>query len=98
MRNRLVRLREHRQVYFAVMEHGSFLKIGVSSCPERRVRELAPKRCGMKLLGTIPCAGPTYKGEKLAHNLFREFWCHGEWYMWTKEVQEKVSQLHLNED
>jgi hypothetical protein len=76
--------RQQPRVYFAFW--ADQVKIGISNNPRRRVRAIHPK---IKLLADIP---GDQKTEAQLHKRFQEFRIAGEWFHFTKEIDDFVKE------
>jgi hypothetical protein len=77
------------RVYFALS--GTEVKIGISNNPRNRIRGMRTVRPDIKLLADIPGDQET---EAYLHQRFREFRITGEWFHYTKEIEDFVRGAH----
>jgi hypothetical protein len=71
------------RVYFALS--GTEVKIGVSANPLGRIKAMQTTRPDIKLLADIP---GDHKTEADLHLRFQEFRIAGEWFRFTKEIED----------
>jgi DNA-binding XRE family transcriptional regulator len=77
-------------IYF--IKHTDFVKIGYTNNIYRRLSELqvsCPEK--LKLLGLVE---GTFEDEKKYHKQFNEFYSHGEWFYYSKELNDCISMLN----
>jgi hypothetical protein len=76
------------RVYF--IEGGGLIKIGVSECPDERLRELQRMSpVPLRMIKTIP-GGHTV--EKMLHKRFAAIRDHDEWFLDTRELRQFITE------
>jgi hypothetical protein len=88
-----VAVKRSSEVYFAHDKRRSMIKIGFSSDPERRVRELRRASDGghiVKLIGTMPGDKVT---ELRVHGMFSHLRIETEWFRAAPELFEFIESL-----
>jgi hypothetical protein len=85
----------HGKYVYIVESEAGFVKIGVSSNPSRRIKELRTASPEMlELLDCAPKTRPEYVEEEL-HSMFSSGRKHGEWFnLKNKEKKQLLKELH----
>ena len=75
-------------IYFIQSDENGLIKIGSSTDPERRLRELqTSSNAPLRILLTLP---GTSEEEALLHERFRNYRQQGEWYLPLKELLDFI--------